>query len=295
MLEAQQVQQVAQGAPREVQLVRELGRGAVRCIVGDVRDAYFLGRGDAVAARALGALTTRAVVIAPTTGVATTTLTPTAASTVVIATGAAAAVAASATRCVTSGCSRGGALARALTGAAASTATAAAAPATSTSLVAALACVLAAIAGIGAAAGLARAQARGRVVAVVIVTVVVIAVARSRHFGLAIAVGTLGASATSTAAAAVPATSAAACAVAAGGDGVLGGDTDDRLFGAEAEEAGLTLSDYVDVDLIAAQAQLIESPGDCLVDRPPARLRYSHDHRSSSIRSDPRRGPPRAG
>ena len=72
-----------------------------------------------------------------------------------------------------------------------------------------------------------------------------------------------------------------------------GRDADNRVFRPEPEEPGLTLSDYVDVYLIAAESQLIESPSDCLVDRLSARLRYRHPY--SSIRWGPRRGPPCAG
>ena len=67
-----------------------------------------------------------------------------------------------------------------------------------------------------------------------------------------------------------------------------------NVLRAEAEDAsGLTLRDYVDVDLIAAQAQLAQRLRDRLVDCPAARLRYAHWW--SSIRSGPRWGRPGAG
>ena len=154
-------------------------------------------------------------------------------------------------------------------------------------------------AGIAAGAwGVARIATRRGVVVIALIALLIIAViTRPDDLGLGTPLPTLGAHtpAAAPSAATLPAapTARAVAARTAGQHRVLGGDANDGVLRAEAEEAGLTLSDDVDVDLLATQAQLVQCPPDCLVDRFAAGFCYPHQ--SSSIRSGPRRGPPRAG
>ena len=144
------------------------------------------------------------------------------------------------------------------------------------------------------ARGVARVAARRGIVAVIaVIAVVVVIVVVTRAGNLRLAVAVVAALASAARAPGASATEAAP-AVGVGADGAFTArDAYDRVLRPEAEEPGFTLSDDVDVDLVAAEPQLIESPPDCLVDRLSARLRYRHW--SSSFRSGPRRGPQRSG
>ncbi len=94
-----------------------------------------------------------------------------------------------------------------------------------------------------------------------------------------------GAATAATTAAATPSAGAAAiggagCADRAG----FGGDADDRLLGAEAEEAALTLPDYLDVHLFPAESELTECPRHGVFDVRPADF-HDLSHLQTSFRN----------